>query len=49
MIDFEEYTKDTYDHVPEGYEEYKDVLEQILDKRKGCESGCALDGWEAWL
>ncbi len=46
MINFEEYTKNTYSHVPERYQENVSVLVQIYDKNKGDIVSCMLDAWK---
>lgn len=46
MINFKKYTKNTYSHVPRGYHEEAGSLMRICDMNRGCESGCAMDGWK---
>lgn len=46
MINFENYTRNTYEHVPEGYQEHTGTLNQIIDANNGSASGCVIDGWK---
>lgn len=45
MINFKEYTKNTYSHVPRGYMEEGSVFAQICDKNNGRAVNCAFDSW----
>ena len=46
MINVEQYTKDTYSHVPRGYMEGVDALMQIIDKNNEIAGNCVMDGWK---
>lgn len=46
MVNFEKYTKDTYDHVPRGYHEDMPVITHICEINGNCAAACAIDGWK---
>lgn len=46
MINFEKYTRDTYKHVPRGYQEESRVLMRICDRNNDRASACIMDGWK---
>lgn len=46
MINFKEYTKDTYRHVPDGYMEHMGAIYQIRDLNGSSLAGCAMDAWK---
>ena len=45
-VNFEEYTKDTYKHVPNGYTEPMSVLYQIAELNNNSATSAAVDAWK---
>lgn len=42
----EQYTKDTYSHVPEGYVNTVWTITEILQKNNGSAIDCIFDAWK---
>lgn len=46
MIDVYKYTKDTYKHIPNGYDSTVCEIEQIYKENSGLLYDCIVDAWK---